>query len=1149
MPNPKSLLTRAKTRTERVLDPRSSAARRELHHLAVGQRGTVLTAGFTLAPELTPLALWAAAGGDALRLVPVDAVTGEETPHGRNFQAELPLEPLAARVPAAASGGEGAVLQLFLEVEAEAARLPRYSRGIRPAPQPGEPAADTAVVDAGDDFASFRTGLEAGRIGPALRYRAWLPLGRFLETTIGPLAPVAAGTSTLTPYVNRRGYLSLAVDRPLKPYNAIYVKKLSVAGGLLELTGRLVTRHGDAVRAQLVLLGRQTGRRYTAPAHLVFNAEATSRHYGLREYSVEATLDFSGIPTHELAEEDIVDLWLEVWDRVAAEPHKARIGRTRYVTRKLTRAGWQRRGDQTVCITPYYTFKAKNTSFHIEVIDTDAFDYLQQRTRIPLRNQRGLTGKPVWLVGERPYKAQDTGLAFFRYLRLNHPEIDAYYVMDPASPEARNLEGLGNVVAYRSREHFEVALKAERFIGSHHPDFLYPTRLPQFRRAAGGVKVFLQHGVMGTKWMVPNYGKKAPDFETDLFLVSSEREKEYIVSDFGYAPKDVKITGLSRFDTLFAGDVEVRRNQILVIPTWRDWLPDPALFTESEYYHAWKSFLTDPRLRRLSEEHQAEIVFCLHPNMQQFRHHFADAPVRVISQGEVDVQHLLKESALLVTDYSSVGFDFSFLDKPVLYYQFDRERFLGPQGSHLELDEELPGKIAFDRQRLLANLEEALASGCAMPPEYTRRARRFLKYRDQDNCRRIFEAVRAAKPAEPRVRRMVDPELGEKVAGRFRRSRYYFPAMQRMFKLVARTPMDKDLIVFESGLGKQYADSPRYIYEELLRRGDTRRKVWVYDRKLPVADPHTKVVKRLSPEYYWYLARAKYWVNNQNFPHYLRRRKDGVYIQTWHGTPLKRMLHDMDEVHGRTDGYIERVSQAVRQWSVLLSPSPYATAAFRSAFRYQGPVLEEGYPRNDVLALGKDTGAGRAVRAKLGIPADRKVVLYAPTFRDDQATGTGRFSFELPLDLERFHKRFGEDTVLLLRMHVLVAGRLSIPESASETVFDVSAYPEIQDLHLASDVLVTDYSSVFFDFAILQRPIIFYAYDLERYRDTLRGFYLDYGTDLPGPVVQTEEELFDAIEAAGGPDPDGRAKLAAFAAKYAPKDDGGAAGRVVDALL
>jgi CDP-glycerol glycerophosphotransferase len=1143
MPSPLGALRGAVSAARQIIGKGGGSAREGFRTLRINQTGRVLRIRFSVSAQLQATSLWCRDSDGKWEKLADAAETPDALGSGtRSYSAEFDL--VVAKDAVTELKEDGEILGLFVQFTAAAGDLPKFSTNIHE----GGP---TTVLPGteGQRFVAVREALAGGSLAAETSMTAWASFGRFADTKVGPLRTVFFRETTLEPYVNRHGLVALAVNRPLKPYNAVYVHHLSVNGGIVDLSATLVTRHGEAEAVELMLLGRESAARYSTSAKLSLDVQATRRKFGLRRYKVRARLNLGAVSNEDLSRDEILDAWLQIRAPGATDLQRARVGRTRYVTRKMTRPGWQNRGDKTLAITPYYTFKAKNTSLLIEILDTEAFDYLQRRTRVPFRNHRGFTGKPVWLVGERPYKAQDTGLAFFRYLRRTHPEIDAYYVIDPASPEARNLEGLGHVVDYRSKQHVEVALKAERFIGSHHPDFLYPTRLPQFRRAVGGVKVFLQHGVMGTKWMVPNYGKKVRGFETDLFLVSSEREKEYIVSDFGYAPKDVQVTGLSRFDALFADDVEVKRNQILVIPTWRDWLGDPALFPDSEYYHAWKDFLNDPRLRELTKEYNAEIIFSLHPNMQKFRHHFEDAPVRVISQGEVDVQQLLKESALLVTDYSSVGFDFSFLDKPVLYYQFDRERFLGPRGSHLDLDVELPGRIAFDRGRLLSYLEESLDVGCAMPEEYVLRARRFLKYRDQENCQRIFEAVRSAKPAEPRVRRMVDPEIFERAMGRFRRSRYYFPAMQRMFKLVSRTAMDEDLIVFESGLGKQYADSPRYIYEELLRRGDTRQKIWVYDKKLPTTDAHTKVVKRLSPEYYWYLAKAKYWVNNQNFPHYLRRRRDAVFIQTWHGTPLKRMLHDMDEVHGRTDDYIQRVSQAVKQWSVLLSPSPYATAAFRSAFRYQGRVLEEGYPRNDVLALGKETDTGLAIREKLGIPADRKVVLYAPTFRDDQSAGTGRFSFDLPLDLENFHKRFGDDTVLLLRTHVLVSSRLEIPESVSESVYDVSAYPEIQELHLASDVLVTDYSSVFFDFAILQRPIVFYAYDLERYRDTLRGFYLDYDTELPGPVVQTEEELFAAIDAARAPDLQRQEKLEAFAAKYAPKDDGNAARRVVDQLL
>src|SRR5689334_9819011 len=244
--------------------------------------------------------------------------------------------------------------------------------------------------------------------------------------------------------------------------------------------------------------------------------------------------------------------------------------------------------------------------------------------------------------------------------------------------------------------------------------------------------------------------------------------------------------------------------------------------------------------------------------------------------------------------------------------------------------------------------------------------------------------------------------------------------MRFLLRLLQRLPADDNLVVFESGVGKQYADSPRYVYEELVRRGSTMRKVWVYSGKIHHADPHTKVVERLSPAYYWHLGRARYWVNNQNFPHYVHRRPDGVYLQTWHGTPLKRMLHDLDVVVGRDSGYLARVTTAAQQWSLLASPSPWATDRMRSAFRYQGPVIEAGYPRNDILCSPDRDQMRATVRRRLGIPADRTVVLYAPTFRDDQAVGASRFDFRLPLDLPALAAALGEDVVFLIRLHSLV---------------------------------------------------------------------------------------------------------------------------------
>jgi CDP-glycerol glycerophosphotransferase len=176
-------------------------------------------------------------------------------------------------------------------------------------------------------------------------------------------------------------------------------------------------------------------------------------------------------------------------------------------------------------------------------------------------------------------------------------------------------------------------------------------------------------------------------------------------------------------------------------------------------------------------------------------------------------------------------------------------------------------------------------------------------------------------------------------------------------------------------------------------------------------------------------------------------------------------------------------------------------------------------------------------------------VLYAPTFRDDQAQGTNRFTFRLPFDLHRVTAALGADTVLLLRMHIVVSSAIDIPEDLAGRVLDVSSYPEIQELYLASDALITDYSSVFFDYAALRRPILFYAYDLANYRDNLRGFYLDYSSEMPGPILTSEDELLAALSDLAGVRAAYASRLEDFLARFAPHDDGHAAARVVDAVF
>lgn len=1092
-----------------------SRIRLEMH-----QSGRMLTLEAFTGPSLHFHDVWLLLADDWIRVGSWEST--DVTFAGQSIikhRASVDLDVVAPETPpeSDADGAEpGAQTSVWVSVTEDRQRPPRY-------------ATEVVMTDEG------------------LGYR--VPLGRFQRTPPTDFSPVTNSVGQmLVPYVNRNGHLALAIDRPLRAKLTVEVSHLRLADGRLAIAGALGSRHTTLTGASLHLVGRDGVHRSSSPAAINPDTARSARAFSARYYKFSSEHDFRSDLDEGLANDTIADLWIEATTD-EGEVVWGRIGRTPYLVRQGTNDGWVTSGDTTLAITPYYTFKAKFPSLHLELFPADAYRHLQKLMRPGSLSLHRLRpgAKPVWLIGERPYKAQDNGLHLFRHLRAHHPEIDAYYVIEKDSPERENLAGLDHVLEFKSLEHVAVCLRADRLIGTHHPNFLYPARTPRFARRMKAPKVFLQHGVMGTKWMAPNYGKKVSSFHTDLFLVSSEREKEYIVQDFGYRPDEVTVTGLARFDALFDDSVTPVKGQILVLPTWRDWLQDPDAFTDTEYFQQWHALLTSPRLKALLERHDAHVVFCLHPNMQQFSHHFDAEGVAVVQQGDVDVQHLLKQSEVMVTDYSSPGFDFSFLDKSVIYFQFDVRRFLGRWGSHLDLGNELPGPITSDLDTVIDLLTDALARGGSIEPRYAARASRFLAHRDRRNSERVVEAIHTAR-RDRSVRQTVEQsELVQLLIRRARRHRYYFPLMRRLLAFARMLPA-REAIVFESGLGRQYSDSPRSIYEELVRRKDPRRKVWVHDKAIPVWDPGLVVVKRLSPAYFWHLGRSRYWVNNQNFPHYVRRRRTGVYVQTWHGTPLKRMLHDLDEVIGRDDGYVERVNRAIGQWTTLLSPSPYATHAFRSAFRYDGDVLETGYPRNDVLCRQETSTLAEQVRQRLQLPAGKRVVLYAPTFRDDVRSRRG-FSFELPFDLERFGQEMGEDVVLLLRMHVLVADRLAVPTALKHQVIDASRYPDIQELMLVSDVLVTDYSSVFFDYALLGRPMVFHAYDLERYRDTLRGFYLDYESEVPGPVTTTEDQLLSALHDSLSADAADRSTAHAFIARFAPHDDGHAAARVVDALL
>ncbi|WP_245886409.1 CDP-glycerol glycerophosphotransferase family protein [Kineococcus xinjiangensis] len=313
-------------------------------------------------------------------------------------------------------------------------------------------------------------------------------------------------------------------------------------------------------------------------------------------------------------------------------------------------------------------------------------------------------------------------------------------------------------------------------------------------------------------------------------------------------------------------------------------------------------------------------------------------------------------------------------------------------------------------------------------------------------------------------------------------------------------------IVYNS-YGGRFSDSPRAVYEALVARGDDVRHTWLCAPEHAAAfPPGVRTVTPGTPESRAALEAADVLVANYGTERGWRKKPGAVYLQVWHGTPLKRIHNDALTM---PDGPLSDDDHDVRSWDHMISPNSAATEPLRNAFRFTGPVHETGYPRNDALNAPDREERRAKVRQELGIPEGKRAVLYAPTWRDDVVDEQGRRDFDLHLDLGRFSERLGGDHVLLLRLHYFLSGRLG--EVRVPGVLDVSSYPDIADLYLAADVLVTDYSSAMFDFAVTAKPIVYFTYDLAHYRDELRGFYFDLEEIAPGPLCSTGEEVYDAL--------------------------------------
>jgi len=357
-------------------------------------------------------------------------------------------------------------------------------------------------------------------------------------------------------------------------------------------------------------------------------------------------------------------------------------------------------------------------------------------------------------------------------------------------------------------------------------------------------------------------------------------------------------------------------------------------------------------------------------------------------------------------------------------------------------------------------------------------------------------------------------------------------------------------IIFESFQGKSASDSPYALYLQLQKSLPNAKFIWVFANDNIEGfhtlqnRPNTHCVIRGTTAYFQAYASSQYWIVNCRLPYRLLSNSKQTVIQCWHGTPLKKLGMDIKVENHPTSSL--KAMHFAYQWEgrrcdYFLSPSAYASNCFVSSFGLdKNQIVELGYPRNDSLFRYKDDiEYQQAIKQKLGIKKDKKVILYAPTFRDDDFSN-GKHIATNRLDNDAFKTQF-EDVQFLFRGHYFAN-----VESKKDTAFlDVSDYPLINDLLLIADEIITDYSSLFFDYLILERPMYFYMYDKNKYLNDIRGAYLNVDTDMPGPIIENQKDLLHAMKNIKAT----KEQLDKFNKLYNPNEDGQSSFRIHDTII
>lgn len=352
--------------------------------------------------------------------------------------------------------------------------------------------------------------------------------------------------------------------------------------------------------------------------------------------------------------------------------------------------------------------------------------------------------RKIYIVCERGTDARDNGYHFFRYMRTHHPEKEVYYIINKNSADLKKVEPYGNIVYRCSLKHYLMFIASKVKISTHIMGFSTNIGVYRYHRFTRFFKFYgkiisLKHGIIKDDLSYIYSGPTEPD----MICCGARIECNYLLNNLGLKKHSARYTGLARYDALYNFET---KKQILVMPTWRKGLGGTVKKVgDSEYVKNWNDLITDQKLLDVLSEKNIELIFYPHYNMQPYLECFKTTSkfVKIADFANYDVQQLLKESKLLVTDFSSVFFDFAYMIKPSIYFQFDAKEFfdIHYKKGYFDYEDMGFGEVVCDKREAADAIIKCIKNDFILEDKYKQRINNFFTIRDTNNCKRIYEEI------------------------------------------------------------------------------------------------------------------------------------------------------------------------------------------------------------------------------------------------------------------------------------------------------------------------------------------------------------------------------------------------------------------------